>query len=291
MTTKTTHYQSFTPQSTNIGGYRYFFNGQEGDNEVFGNVALHAFEYRMHDARLGRFWSVDPLAAKYPWNSTYAFCENTPIWARELEGLEADKSYSGSGWGHGIRRQIARVLNVDENISSIVGAGINSILQSDQVNVTGDVLEKIKKDPAISQMENEYLRDIKSDAKFGKQDFQKKFENAVQLGGKRSPEPMEEQLKEPFNPKYKDTWKVAANELTWLVRSVKVTTDVSITITGTVTMNHNFTDVFDLRPGKNRSDAYNNTTTILGFIYHDVLGGNDKMKIKASWTSEYHINK
>jgi len=88
MTAKTTHYQSFTPQSTNIGGYRYFFNGQEGNNEVFGEVALHAFEYRMHDARLGRFWSVDPLAAKYPWNSTYAFCENTPIWARELEGLE-----------------------------------------------------------------------------------------------------------------------------------------------------------------------------------------------------------
>jgi RHS repeat-associated protein len=76
--------------SPNIGGYRYFFNGQEGDNEVFGEAALHSFEYRMHDARLGRFWSVDPLAAKYPWNSTYAFCENTPIWARELEGLEAD---------------------------------------------------------------------------------------------------------------------------------------------------------------------------------------------------------
>ena len=25
--------------STNIGGYRYFFNGQEGDNEVYGEVA------------------------------------------------------------------------------------------------------------------------------------------------------------------------------------------------------------------------------------------------------------
>ena len=75
--------------STNIGGYRYFFNGQEGDNEVFGENSLFAFEYRMHDARLGRFWSVDPLAAKYPWNSTYAFCENSPIFAKELEGLEA----------------------------------------------------------------------------------------------------------------------------------------------------------------------------------------------------------
>ena len=86
--------------STNIGGYRYFFNGQESDNEIFGEVALHAFEFRMHDARLGRFWSVDPLAAKYPWNSTYAFCENTPIWARELEGLEALLFVENEGTGH-----------------------------------------------------------------------------------------------------------------------------------------------------------------------------------------------
>jgi RHS repeat-associated protein len=74
--------------STNIGGYRYFFNGQEGDNEVFGENSLFAFEYRMHDARLGRFWSVDPLAVKYPWNSTYAFAENDVIRAIDVEGLE-----------------------------------------------------------------------------------------------------------------------------------------------------------------------------------------------------------
>ena len=70
------------------GGYRYFFNGQEADNEVLGEGALHAFEYRMHDTRIGRFWSVDPLAGKFPWNSTYAFAENSPIAFLELEGLE-----------------------------------------------------------------------------------------------------------------------------------------------------------------------------------------------------------
>ena len=48
-------------QSYYNGGYRYFFNGQEADNEVLGDGALHAFEYRMHDTRIGRFWSVDPL--------------------------------------------------------------------------------------------------------------------------------------------------------------------------------------------------------------------------------------
>jgi RHS repeat-associated protein len=76
------------PPRYDNGGYRYFFNGQEADNEVLGDGALHAFEYRMHDTRIGRFWSVDPLAGKFPWNSAYAFAENSPVGFLELEGLE-----------------------------------------------------------------------------------------------------------------------------------------------------------------------------------------------------------
>lgn len=71
-----------------MGGYRYLFNRQEADNEVFGEGALHAFEYRTHDTRIGRFWSVDPLAGKFPWNSAYAFAENRVVDGRELEGKE-----------------------------------------------------------------------------------------------------------------------------------------------------------------------------------------------------------
>ena len=41
-------------------GYRYFFNGQEGDNEVFGEVANFGYEFWQYDNRLGRWWSVDP---------------------------------------------------------------------------------------------------------------------------------------------------------------------------------------------------------------------------------------
>ena len=84
------HTLTYPPQypRSDMGGYRYFFNGQEADNEVLGDGALHAFEYRMHDTRIGRFWSVDPLAGKFPWNSSYAFAENSPIGFLELEGLE-----------------------------------------------------------------------------------------------------------------------------------------------------------------------------------------------------------
>ncbi len=85
--TPTSTYQ-LSALGTAIGGYRYFFNGQKVDNEVLGEGALHAFEYRMHDTRIGRFWSVDPLAGDYPYWSTYQFAGLMPTWYGELEGLE-----------------------------------------------------------------------------------------------------------------------------------------------------------------------------------------------------------
>jgi hypothetical protein len=36
----------------------------------------------------------------------------------------------------------------------------------------------------------------------------------------------------------------------------------------------------------NRPWEYNATTSILGLGYHDVIGGNDQLKVNATWTSE-----
>jgi RHS repeat-associated protein len=74
---------------TCAASYRFTFQGQEHDDELNGSAGTsYAFEYRMHDPRLGRFLSIDPLAAKYPHNSPYAFSENRVIDGVELEGLE-----------------------------------------------------------------------------------------------------------------------------------------------------------------------------------------------------------
>ena len=89
MTAKTTHYQSFIPQSTNIGGYRYFFNGQEADNEMFGELANFGYEFRQYDSRLGRWWSVDPKWNEYPSVSPYVFCNGSPILLVDWMGKEA----------------------------------------------------------------------------------------------------------------------------------------------------------------------------------------------------------
>ncbi|HPT08762.1 MAG TPA: RHS repeat-associated core domain-containing protein, partial [bacterium] len=68
--------------------YRYGFNGQEGDNEIYGDKLDYAFTYRMYDSRIGRFWSVDPLIDKFSFVSPYTYAFNNPIFNNEFEGLE-----------------------------------------------------------------------------------------------------------------------------------------------------------------------------------------------------------
>ena len=43
------------------GGYRYFFNGQEADNEVLGEGALTEFGGFGYDTRIARRWNLDPI--------------------------------------------------------------------------------------------------------------------------------------------------------------------------------------------------------------------------------------
>lgn len=72
-----------------LNRYRFGFQGQEAENEIASVTGAYSFfKYRISDNRIGRFWSVDPLAKDYPWNSTYAFSENRVIDGVELEGLE-----------------------------------------------------------------------------------------------------------------------------------------------------------------------------------------------------------
>jgi RHS repeat-associated protein len=69
-------------------GYRYGFNGQEKENEVKGEGNFIAFEQRIHDPRLGRFLSVDPLEKSYPSWTPYSYAMNDVIRCIDLEGAE-----------------------------------------------------------------------------------------------------------------------------------------------------------------------------------------------------------
>ena len=124
------------------GNYRYSFQAQETDAEYFNGAV--SFKYRVHDARLGRFLSIDPLAPDYPWNSTYAFSENSTIAYIELEGLEkvSFQTYSfapfytfGGGFkGDGVDRQFGDPISRSEGSENFkVGASVQIDLASSEI--------------------------------------------------------------------------------------------------------------------------------------------------------------
>lgn len=83
-------YETTTTETicVDYSAYRYGFQGQEKDDEIKGSGNSYSYKYRMHDPRLGRFLSIDPLFSEYPWNSFYAFAENRVISGIDLEGKE-----------------------------------------------------------------------------------------------------------------------------------------------------------------------------------------------------------
>ncbi|MBL0744974.1 RHS repeat domain-containing protein [Chryseolinea lacunae] len=66
---------------------RFKFQGQECIDAL--DLGWDSFKWRNHQPEIGRFFSIDPLAEKYFYNSPYAFSENKVTSHIELEGLEA----------------------------------------------------------------------------------------------------------------------------------------------------------------------------------------------------------
>ena len=76
----------------NYAENKYRFQKQELQNKEFSNgsgLEIYEFKYRFDDPQIGRFWSIDPLANEYVYNSPYAFSEDKVTGHVELEGLEA----------------------------------------------------------------------------------------------------------------------------------------------------------------------------------------------------------
>ncbi len=81
----------------------YGYNSQRSERDMYKSVDANLGKYDVHyeyrfrefDPRLGRFWSVDPLAARFPYNSSYAFAENKLGMGVEFEGLELVANNTG----------------------------------------------------------------------------------------------------------------------------------------------------------------------------------------------------
>lgn len=91
-------YYPFGMLSRTIGNsvkYKFGFNGKENDNEVKGLGSQQDYGMRVYDPRIGRFLSVDPLTATYPWYTPYQFAGNSPIANIDLDGAEPKPATTG----------------------------------------------------------------------------------------------------------------------------------------------------------------------------------------------------
>lgn len=75
-------------RNANSDTYRYGFNGEEKVDDVKGSGVQYDYGFRIYDARIAKFLSVDPLTASYPMLTPYQFASNTPIAAIDIDGLE-----------------------------------------------------------------------------------------------------------------------------------------------------------------------------------------------------------
>ena len=72
----------------NLASARVGFNGKENDNDVKGTGNSIDFGGRIYDSRLGRWFSIDQLFAKRPYESPYVFVGNSPNINKEIDGRD-----------------------------------------------------------------------------------------------------------------------------------------------------------------------------------------------------------
>jgi hypothetical protein len=186
-------------------------------------------------------------------------------------------------------RAACKYLDMDpDRVENIFMVGVHSMLQSDAICLTGNSLDKVKNDDALIKGQKQEIETIKKDSRFKNHFFDGVGSFGTQLGEQHAKGEMWKQALEfwKWHDEYSATWDMAFNELTWTVRSVKIDYDYEVDVEGNITFRYWFSDTLDLRPSwGSRSMEYNAICAVLGFLYHDVLGGSDELKVQAYWTT------
>jgi RHS repeat-associated protein len=179
---------------------RYGFNGKEMDNEINGNGNAYDFGARTYDARLGRWWSVDPLFAEYMNLSVYCFTANNPIYYIDSDGRRFKVKGSDDKASDGPNKGMSNFNIAVQDVYSLLpstdgGAYFKSILD---ISTSGEVTLKI----ALSRDEVVALNDpgiiLLYDLITSHNDYAYEV-NITATSKTRSGEVEYENLDEPFN--------------------------------------------------------------------------------------------
>jgi RHS repeat-associated protein len=170
--------------------------------------------------------------------------------------------------------------------SNGVELGIASIMNYSIVYFVEAIQKKIESDPAMKSTQSDISSSVKSDSRYGKENFFLMGTKVVEFGGKRWS--AKDEAWGGFNSKnpilHKKTWEVAVNELTWALRHATVHYWVEVKADGSFNIEYRLFDTLDLSGSKSRSEAYNLISETLGYVYHNVSGGNKSLQTRATWS-------
>jgi RHS repeat-associated protein len=105
----------------------YLFNGKEFNEELELNWLDYGF--RWYDPAVGRFPSVDPLAANFPRWSSYAYVYNSPIGLLDPTGMSPEDFFSGlsAEFGDYKEKEVEARQNNFDGENSITAYLVNQI--------------------------------------------------------------------------------------------------------------------------------------------------------------------
>jgi RHS repeat-associated protein len=286
--------------------YRFGFNGQEGDNEIYSEGRTYTAECWEVDLALGRRWNRDPVLIAS--NSLYAIFKNNPIvfidpdgryskfgawWRSKVDDGVGTIYQCGNEWGYNttLRDANGKAEGIVghfgkqnyKNANNLSEVLYYSLITNDEhVRLTGNLLEKIKQDPDMIRYQNQLIEVAKMRYSTEQEAFTVTPDaEGVTFGGFTD---------HPLNPLDPATKEVASNELTWVTRHATIYALVEVQQDGVMNVNYLLQDRLDLYPSAGRTLGYNVVCLVTGAVYHIGLGGTAS-KIKANWSATIDLKK
>ncbi|MEZ5059812.1 MAG: RHS repeat-associated core domain-containing protein [Saprospiraceae bacterium] len=120
-------------RTADFENYRYGYNGKEAlRNNEWGSQTHYDYGFRIYNPGLGRFLSVDPLAAEFPSWSSYSYTFNNPIRFIDPDGRAPDDvivGFTGGFQGGGKKLDLANAGTTGKIIQAAQQAVQSKIIE------------------------------------------------------------------------------------------------------------------------------------------------------------------
>jgi RHS repeat-associated protein len=304
--------------------YRYGYQGNYAEKD--GETNWNAFELRMYDSRIARWLQYDPksqYSSPYvamgndPTNKTdpdggCTDCPDSRTWDNSKMWIDPNGSRwksTSNGWEQQLDAVVVRSMRSPSwglgnivnpfswynrafgdriaEVSNLKEQALASLNSKSGVILSGQFIDALKNDPAMKEREKNLINKAIERNKYGGGNDDGFTDAQVvgfggQIGGSKDWDKMD--LDNPIL--HKETYEVAANQLTWSVRNATITAIVSVHNNGRfIHIEYFLNDTWDLSPQKGRSNMYDVISITGGAGYHYILGGNHNLVTTASWTS------